>query len=308
MGQAFDLGRFLRRRYSGFLPDSYTAGDIYVRSVDYDRCLMTAECVLAGLYFPQNDSNLWNKDIKWSPIPVHTINSKTDYLLKSLANCPKLGRISDASLVSPSAQAYAASNKTFLDFLSLKTGLNVTLDQCSNLCDVFQCERAQNLKWSDWVTDDIVNKVCEVAYYLLAAETVSRDMKTMFGGVLLDKLRNDINDGMVGATFAEEGKYITMLSGQDTTLIGALAALDIFDNKKPNFASCIIVELNKQPNAAGVVQFYIRVLYKTDPASDDLKQLILPACKGQFDCPADVMLGYLNSNALAPNDFIKMCA
>lgn len=70
----FKLGQLNRERYEGFLSESYDPDEIYVRSSDVDRTLMSAQCHLAGLYPPTNQTNqTWNPDLIWQPIPVHTI-------------------------------------------------------------------------------------------------------------------------------------------------------------------------------------------------------------------------------------------
>lgn len=45
---------------------------VYVRSTDFDRTLMSAEANLAGL-FPPNGRQRFNPNISWQPIPVHTV-------------------------------------------------------------------------------------------------------------------------------------------------------------------------------------------------------------------------------------------
>ena len=45
---------------------------VYVRSTDFDRTLMSAEANLAGL-FPPDGIQRFNPNISWQPIPVHTV-------------------------------------------------------------------------------------------------------------------------------------------------------------------------------------------------------------------------------------------
>lgn len=45
---------------------------VYVRSTDFDRTLMSAEANLAGL-FPPDGMQRFNPNISWQPIPVHTV-------------------------------------------------------------------------------------------------------------------------------------------------------------------------------------------------------------------------------------------
>jgi lysosomal acid phosphatase len=73
MKQAYSYGNFLRLRYSNFLNDKYDRNRVCVRSTDYDRTIMTAQSLLAGLFEPV-DNQLWNQEITWQPIPIHTQN------------------------------------------------------------------------------------------------------------------------------------------------------------------------------------------------------------------------------------------
>ena len=75
------LGQFLGDRYQGYLNASYMykREEIYIRSTDVDRCLMSAESDLAGLY-PPTEAEKFDPDIAWQPIPVHTIPIEEDYV------------------------------------------------------------------------------------------------------------------------------------------------------------------------------------------------------------------------------------
>ncbi|CDQ97085.1 unnamed protein product [Oncorhynchus mykiss] len=86
MRQHFELGQALRKRYQGFLNDTYDRREIAVRSTDYDRTLMSAEANLAGLY-PPNGSQVFNPTLEWQPIPVHTVpqfEERVSRVLRSL--------------------------------------------------------------------------------------------------------------------------------------------------------------------------------------------------------------------------------
>lgn len=76
------LGVSFRQRYDGFLSAKYSPSQIRIQSSDYDRCLMSASLVLAGLY-PPIGVQLWNPDLQWQPIPVHSAPLQCDDVSKS---------------------------------------------------------------------------------------------------------------------------------------------------------------------------------------------------------------------------------
>jgi len=52
---------------------------VYVRSSDWERAITSAECNLAGL-FPAQGSQVWNDELPWQPVPVHTVPMESDYV------------------------------------------------------------------------------------------------------------------------------------------------------------------------------------------------------------------------------------
>ena len=65
--------------YQSFLSSIHFVcfSQIHVQSTDYDRTLMSAYCNLAGLY-PPSGQQVWNRNITWQPIPVHTVPKDMD--------------------------------------------------------------------------------------------------------------------------------------------------------------------------------------------------------------------------------------
>lgn len=73
----FQLGKFLKDNYGGFLGPDYTEEKVYVRSTDTPRTKMSAQLVMAGL-FPPSKEQMWNPELMWQPIPVDYKNSKDE--------------------------------------------------------------------------------------------------------------------------------------------------------------------------------------------------------------------------------------
>ena len=52
---------------------------LYVRSSDVDRTIMSAECVLTGMY-PTIPQQSWNPDYRWQPTSQHTVPEGEDHV------------------------------------------------------------------------------------------------------------------------------------------------------------------------------------------------------------------------------------
>uniref|UniRef100_A0A8B9P734 acid phosphatase n=1 Tax=Apteryx owenii TaxID=8824 RepID=A0A8B9P734_APTOW len=77
MQQLYELGQYIRQRYSNFLNSTYHRQEFYIQSTDYDRTIMSAQSCLSGL-FPPTSSQTWNPELPWQPIPVHIVPKSSD--------------------------------------------------------------------------------------------------------------------------------------------------------------------------------------------------------------------------------------
>jgi hypothetical protein len=104
MRQQFTLGKLLRKQYitsdPPFLSARYSPKEIYIRSTDVNRTLVSAMSNLAGMYpagepgydFP-SDGRQWPSH--WTPIPVHTVPINEDHVGNIFAPCPRAAELDE---------------------------------------------------------------------------------------------------------------------------------------------------------------------------------------------------------------------
>lgn len=143
--QSHELGKWFRRRYDGILSGRYSANDVYVQSTDVDRAIMTAQTNLAALYKPTYDE-VWDKDLDWQPVPVHTVPSEFDYTLYDQRKCPRYrSAYRKYEKRSDEVQRILADNKDLFEYWSDKCGLKIKkIKHVHKLFKTLSIERAQN--------------------------------------------------------------------------------------------------------------------------------------------------------------------
>lgn len=97
MQQHYQLGRYLRNRYDGFVSQKYSQFQIHATSSGYNRTLMSACANLAGFY--ETDSTIFHSNLSWFPIPVHSIE---DSPIFRQSNCSILQNFENAEIKMPS--------------------------------------------------------------------------------------------------------------------------------------------------------------------------------------------------------------
>lgn len=80
---------------------------------------MSAQAFLLGL-FPPTENEIWNKEIKWSPIPVHVVSHSME-----IRDCPVFINAAMASL-SDKYKKFLSSNFDALEYVSKYSGVNIT--------------------------------------------------------------------------------------------------------------------------------------------------------------------------------------
>jgi lysosomal acid phosphatase len=274
----FQLGQWLRSRYDGFLSSNYTEEEIYVRSTDVDRTLMSAQANLAGL-FPPHGYWKWNKNLDWQPIPIHTVPQVEDYLLSSHANCPRFSQLHEEVLHGDFMTSIYKENEELFQSITTNTGSHFNITDIVHLdyiYDTLLIESIFNKTLPEWTKNIFPGgKFEELRDLSFTVDTFNHELKRLKGGPFVKEVVEHF-DQFESNTLDPPNRKMFMYSGHDTTVAPILHTLGVFDIKAPPFASTVIIELFDRSG------LFVQVSYKN---TTDLPPTILtlPGCEAL--CP-----------------------
>lgn len=290
--QHFQLGQWLRERYRNFLPTQYSEKDIYVRSTDVDRTLMSAEANLAGLFPPQGNQ-IWNENLAWQPIPIHTTSEKNDNILAMKMPCDKYDFLLNKLLKSEKFVDIQKMNHNLYAYISLYSGTTITnLESLEYVYNTLTIESIYNLTLPNWTYSVFPNKMKPWAEFSFAVSCYTKDLARLKTGPLF----NDILNHFANSTHHKSRKFF-MYSGHDTTIANILNTLDAFEYHSPPYAATILFELRTLNGS-----YFVNILYKNTTIP---QKIILKQCP--FYCPLEKFVKLLEPIRLSPDQWKTEC-
>uniref|UniRef100_A0A8C2YY48 Lysosomal acid phosphatase n=1 Tax=Cyclopterus lumpus TaxID=8103 RepID=A0A8C2YY48_CYCLU len=266
----------------GFLNESYDRHEIYVRSTDYDRTLMSAEANLAGLY-PPAGQQVFTTDLKWQPIPVHTVPLIEERLLSyPLGDCPRFKQLMNETEHTEEFINVTTTYKDIIELVRNKTGLNqTTVESVWTVYDTLFCESRHNMTAPDWVTPDVMEKLRllkNFSFQTMFGVHEQQEKSRLQGGILLGEIVKNLSK--MAVPDPKRRLKMMMLSAHDTTVAALQSSLNVFNGRQPPYASCQIFELYRDDNGSVSVS----LAYRNDSGVEAFP-LQLPGCS--LDCPLE---------------------
>jgi hypothetical protein len=289
--QHYLLGQYLRQRYTkeqNFLNPCYNQKEIYVKSTDFDRTIRSALANMAGMYPPCSQ---WNPTLAWTPVTVHSSEGKSDTLMTPWVNCPRLMRgVDEIFETDEDIKQFQKTNERLLQFIKQESGWQDDFRSMWKVGDCLKSERENNLTWASWVNETIYDLLIDIEILNFKVYSFNETMKKFSSGNMLREIASNMRKMLKAEEpHTSEGAAVEKMriySGHDTTVIGLMAAMEIWPFKKVNYASYVKFELlTDNTDKSHYVKVYVRD--DEDYKSFNPQAQNLTFCGKKSLCPLD---------------------
>jgi lysosomal acid phosphatase len=289
------LGGWLRQRYDGLVSEKYNNTEMYVRSTDVDRTLMSAQANLAGFY-PPKASDLWNENLPWQPIPVHTTPETDDSLLAAKKPCKHYDQLLKRLFESEEFKLLEEKFKPLYDYLSVNTGETIkSLEDVEYLYSCLRIEDIHDYSLPEWTRGVYPEKLFPISALSFASRTYTPQLARLKSGPLLKEILGHFKNKTLGLLDQNYWVY----SAHDTTVANMLNTLGLFKPMgyhNPSFRAAVMFELRSIDS-----DYHVQIFYKNTTAEP--KPLDIPGCG--TSCPLDKIFEIYEK--VLPIDWEKEC-
>lgn len=261
-----------------------------------DRTLMSAEANLAGLY-PPKGGQIWDQNVQWQPIPVHTAPEIQDALLAMKKPCPKYNKLLKNLLKSEYFRNISHQNHDLYAYLSKYSGDNVyDLETLNYLYSTFYIETLFNYTIPDWAKKVFPDKLKYWSALSFTTSCYTPELARLKTGPLFNEIVNYFYNR---SSSQPNSRRLYVFSGHDTTIANVLNTLGAFDVQNPPYASTIIFE----QRYSGANSTFVNIYYKN--STNDLYKIVANACT--FDCDLDSFANLLKPILISLEDYDSEC-
>ncbi|XP_063984897.1 venom acid phosphatase Acph-1-like [Diachasmimorpha longicaudata] len=268
--RAYDLGKYIRGRYSEFLGDTYNPNILTARSSDLDRTKASLQAVIIGMYPPPPEAK-WSPELNLNNIEINYVPWNKDSLLLPVVSPKFISAVHEVESL-PEVQEEVGKFRGFLEDLSKWTGSKITtMKQCGSVYQGLSGLQSFGLPLPAWTTGIFPKGMLfDAACLHYRIQSYNNILKALNGGAILKYFTKSMLDAVPSEGPPE--RKIVLLSGHDTNIAGLLATLGTPADPVPDYCSAIFVELWAKNEA-----HFVKIHYY--PGSSDKRvPLKLPGC------------------------------
>lgn len=242
----YNLGKNLHTRYYRLLPKDglYSKEEIVVQSSNAERCIMSAQSLMAAFMEPLENRN--PLPIPWQPIPIRSEPRTQDYLLAQKKPCKKYDEMLKNLYDNPPADVVEMmqQNEQLFKMLTRNTGQNITtITDVELLFNTLQVQHDAQLALPDWTEKVYPDKMLPMAKRSLALFTETQFMKRIKGGIFISEVIENMSQKRMNSL---PSKSLFVYIAHDVTLSNVMRALGVTSetSEKPDYASALVFELH----------------------------------------------------------------
>ncbi|KAL0849925.1 hypothetical protein ABMA28_011852 [Loxostege sticticalis] len=293
--QLYELGKKYRNYYANFLNEEYYEKEVYVRSSDKSRCMMSASTFLAGLY-PPTERQMWHPELPWQPIPVHSLPRELDNIVAGTKKCKAWKAMYEELLAEKNADPKFTE---LFDHLSKHTNQSMrSVLDVDFLYSTLLTEQEANLKIPEWTRNVFPNKMRMPFMLSLALLSYNETLQRLQIGPMLGEIKQSFEDCV---THANVDRSLFVYSGHDVTVVSLWRALGRRELLEPEYGASIVLELHEEVEVKST--FFVKAFYRNNTKVEVPMELKLPFCDDP--CPYEKFTEHLDK--LIPADWEAEC-
>ncbi|XP_053989048.1 venom acid phosphatase Acph-1-like isoform X2 [Hylaeus volcanicus] len=268
----YNLGVHLREVYGQLLGDIFTTEVMKMHTTEYPLSMMSAQLVNAGLW-PPAESQVWNSDLNWQPIPTEYVSIDKDTLLLG-TRCPNFISEMKRVLSTPEMQRTMLHYLPLFNYVSKHSGMEIKEPfEAALLYATLETKADLNQSLPDWAEEIFPHgslyNVTLLEYDLLSQTKLQRQLN---GGTIIKEILANTLD-YIQENIPEERKLM-IYSGNDRNIAAVLKSLNLWSPHIPNEGASVIFELyfDNETQSHG-----IKINYYTGVEGDTIL-LTMPNC------------------------------
>ena len=290
--QHIQNGELFRTMYvdtAKFLSEKWDDKSVYVRSGDEIRLVESAQSILVGLYPPQKDNPIEQRQ------NIDLIDSSFDNMKPSIIDvCPLGSDIKKGSYETPAWKNFSVYDDNVTEQLCDIFETSVTINMINDQIKARSCHDF-DVTFGGLLSQDMIDEVQQLSLYDFIFFP-NRTWANRYGiGSFLGEMLGYFDQKVANRN---DFKFI-LFSGHDNSVWPLLNSLNLFDGLWPPLASHVVFEFwtNEQH------EFFVEIIYNGRSLTS-----YLDGCGGVDSCPYTTFKNITRPVALNLDEFWKECS